>query len=215
MATLGQASGKTYLTVINGQFAQKVGEGTEGAEKRTNKNGKVVYEKYYKTAEGIITSMEIRTSDYDGRTFKTMCITLDDEIQLQFTGGIDNFQNKAIINALLTAQIDNPIRFIATKDEEGYSKVFPMQFNKGLKWFSTKDNPQGVPQPVKKTVAGETKWNWDDQDEWYFNKFQELSEKVKSFLPTKERVEEKETTVEDFPDNEELKEDVNPDDIPF
>lgn len=186
MATLGGGTtNMTYLGVVNGKFAQRVSEGTEGAEKRTNKDGKVVYEKYHSSAEGIISNMQVRSNEYNGKTFDTLCITLDNEIQMQFPGNIDNIQNKAIINTLLSKECDitKPIRFIATKDEDGYSKVFLMQNDKGIKRFSTKEHPEGVPQPKKTEKLGKIAWDWTEQNEWYYKKFQELSRSIENRMP--------------------------------
>lgn len=227
MATLGEAtSNMVYLGVVNGKFAQRVREDVTGAEERTLKSGRVIHEKLYGHAAGVITKLELRSNEYEGKTFKSMCITLDDEVQIQLNGGIDNYQNKDIINTLLSPDCDitKKMVFIAKKDEDGYSRVFILQDNKGIKRFSNKENLNGVPQPVKKKKMGEETWDWTAQDEWYFEKFHELSERVEKNEPHKELDEniakqqssanetegvvgeeqetKKETTVDDFPDKE-------------
>lgn len=246
MATLGEGNTSiVYLSVIDGKFAQRVRPDVVGVQKRTLKSGKVVYEKYYNNVKGIITKLELKAREYEGKTLKSLNITLDNEVQIQLSGGIDNAQNKNIINTLLSPQckLDCLLVFLISRDQDGYSEVFIMQDDHGIKRFSNKENPNGVPQPVKKEKMGEVKWDWDAQNEWFYNQFQELAKRVAGNIAhqeldqsvaaqgssgiqdASEPEEEKETTIEEFsdkepePTKEQLKEngkeDVNPDDIPF
>src|SRR5690606_10046845 len=139
---------------------------TESSERRELKNGKTVYERLYSHAEGVITKLELRTNEHEGKTFKSMCVTLDDEVQIQFNGGIDNFQNKDIINTLLSPEcdIDKRLTFVASIDENGYSRVFIMQDGRGIKRYSNRENPKDVPAPVEKERMGEKIWDWTEQD---------------------------------------------------
>lgn len=208
MARLGSlTSNMIYLTVVNGKFAQRVQEHDDGAQRRELKNGKIVYERYYPSAEGTISKMEIRTHESnDGKSFESMCITLDGEIQIQLSGGINNPQNKDIINTLLTdgCDINRELAFIVGLDKKGYSRVFIMQDGHGLKRFSTKDNPNGVPQPTQKKSMGKNVWDWTEQDEWYYNKFQDLAKKIEGDnSDLKKKVE------------NESEDSVDTDDIPF
>lgn len=203
----------------------RVKEGVEGAVERRNKNEKTVFEKYYPSVSGTISNIEIKTTEYEGRKFDTMKITLDDEIQVQMPGSMNNAQNKKIINTLMSPDCDlrKPLDFIATLDDAGYTEIFIMQGKKGIRRFSTKDNPNGVPQPTKKKLLGKDVWDWSKQDEWYFDEFHKLAEKINEFMPPEpeeikeEPVQDVEATVDDFPDakKEKLDEGVNPDDIPF
>jgi hypothetical protein len=71
---------KTFLNIINGQFAVKVTKETEGAVARTNKKGETVYEMLYqKLFEVMITEMKIEKNDFG----KQLAVTLQD--------GADNF----------------------------------------------------------------------------------------------------------------------------
>ena len=189
MATLGGSDTRIiYLSVVNGKFAQRVSPGTEGAEQRTTKDGKVVTEKKYNHASGIITKLELRSHEFGGKIFESMCITLDDEVQMQFSGGIDNSQNKNILNTLLSPDCDitKKLTFIANIDDEGYSQVFLLQNQKGIKRYSNKETPRDVPQPVKRERMGKTTWDWTEQDEWFYTKFHELAQKVEKNVANKE-----------------------------
>jgi len=246
MATLGESNSNiVYLSVVNGYLAQRVKKDVEKAVERTLKSGKVIYERLYNHTSGIITKIELRSNEFDGKTFKSMNVTLDDEVQVQFNGGLDNPQNKDIINTLLSpgCNIAEKLTFIANKDEDGYSRVFILQDGKGIKRFSNKANPNGVPQPVQKEKQGEKVWDWTDQDEWYFNEFKKLAKKIEQNEPNKEldgsaanqqqsnsSEESKDNSsadgLDDFPDRkgpiekkkdkkEDEDEDINNDDIPF
>lgn len=220
MASLEEAQKKmVFLSVFEGKFAQRVKKDSAGSVERATKSGKVVYEKYYSSAAGIITKLEIRSNEYDGKTFKSLNITLDNEVKIQLSGGIDNYQNKSIINTLLSPELDitRKLVFVVSKTKDGYSEVFIMQDDHGIKRFSSKNNLNGVPQPKEKESMGEKVWDWSEQNEWYYKKFNELSEKVKSNIanqeldnkisnqqestPTDEEKDERETTVDDFPSN--------------
>jgi hypothetical protein len=80
MGLIETQNNSTYLYVIHGKLAQKVGEG-EGT-KRENKNGKVVYEKYYNGISGKLVKAYTAPSDYgdqlhilieDGKTYAIQC----------------------------------------------------------------------------------------------------------------------------------------------
>lgn len=228
MATLGEnETSMVYLSLVNGRFAQRVKPDVEKAEKRTLKNGRVVYERYYNHAAGVITNLELRSNEYEGKTFESMLITLDDEVQIQLSGGIDNYQNKDIVNTLLSpgCDITKKMVFIAKRDDEGYSRVFILQDTKGIKRYSNKENPRDVPRPVEREKLGKKVWDWTEQDEWYFDKFQELSEKVQENVPHKEldasvakqqsTTSDQETTVEEVEEEVEDKKTKDPlDDFP-
>lgn len=197
MASLGGGQGsRRFVTVVNGKLAERVAKNTEGAVERTNKNGKVIYEKYHSQVSGKISKLELRSKEFEGKTYESVNITFDDEIQLQLSGNIDNMINKSIINTLLSEGCDlsKELVFIATKDDEGFSSVFIMQDGKGIKRYSTKDHPNGVPQPKKTTALGKTVWNWDEQNEWYFQKFQSLAKKIEELQKNKPE----ETIVDDI-----------------
>jgi len=233
-----------YLSLINGKFAQRVNADIVGAKQRELKSGRIVYEKSYAHAAGIVTNLELRSNEYEGKVFKSMCITLDDEIQIQLSGSMDNHQNKDIVNTLLSPDCDitSKLVFIPTKAEKGYSQVLILQNNKGIRRFSNKANPNDVPQPEEVDKMGARVWDWTKQDEWYYAKFQILAQEVQKNEPNREltnsipmqqevapqqEVKPDSDGMEEFPDRiqeeeptkEDLKnggeKDVNPSDIPF
>lgn len=53
--------GGKYFTILNGKFCQRVPDNTEGAVKRTNKLGKIVYEKFYDSFVGKLVG--VKTTD--------------------------------------------------------------------------------------------------------------------------------------------------------
>ena len=75
--------GKTFYTIVDGKFANRANEGDEGAVKREQKNGNVVWEILNTGIIGRITSGCIAKKELNGVKFQEIQINIDDDAMLQ------------------------------------------------------------------------------------------------------------------------------------
>jgi len=72
------SSSTPLFYILNGQFAEKVPEGTPNAVSRVNKNNETVHEVYRKAWRGIVKDWQIRESEFQGKKFKSLLVMFDD-----------------------------------------------------------------------------------------------------------------------------------------
>ncbi len=156
----------TYITILNGKFAQRVEKDTEGAVTRTNKLGKEVSEKFYDTLSGKLTGINVKDGDYG----KSWVFHFDDEgeqfhLQLSYSNSYATNLLKMLPNLDLT----KPFKLAPSQkivDGKTQSSLFINQDNTPIKHAFTKDNPNGLPDLKKIKVKG--KDTWDDSDRLEF-----------------------------------------------
>ncbi len=186
--------GKTFMTIINGKWAEKVEKGIEGAVERKNKKEEIVHELLYNDVSGIITSMVIEKKEFG----KQLNVVIDD-VGEAFTLSIpvESRYFDAFVNKIACADFKKPVRiapfsFIPngeTKPKSGmniYQVGNPKAITdvkKGqegkLPYFFTKEAPNGRPQPMKDgqpLAEGETL----EEEEWkaYFLQVSLFNQKV-------------------------------------
>ena len=71
-----------WLSIANGQIVKRVEEGTPGAKSRINKVGNTVWEKFFKSVVGRITSINVEVNKFEQKEIKI---------------GIEDKQNKAVL----------------------------------------------------------------------------------------------------------------------
>jgi hypothetical protein len=163
----------SYYTVLNGKFAQKVKEGTEGAVARKNKKDVMVYELLFDTLEGKLIGIETRDGDYG----KEIHFIINDGIenmkmQIQFSSST----LKSYLSRILNADLNRTLEFCVGWDKEKERTfAYLKQDGKTVQSMFTKDNPNGLPPMVRKKVKGKDIWDDSDQLE-FFENF--LNEKV-------------------------------------
>ena len=159
-----EGGGKTFMSIVNGKWAEKVEKGTERAVERINKKEQTVYERLYNDVSGKIISMVIEKKEFG----KQLNVVIDDVAEA-FTLSIpvESKYFDAFVNKIACADFTKPVRlapysFIPpgeTKPKSGmniYQEGNPKAITdvkKGqegkLPYFFTKENPNGRPQPMK------------------------------------------------------------------
>lgn len=180
MATLSndQGSSFSYITTFDGRLVQRVPEGTEGAQSRElqkgDNAGKLVWEKTYSSVEGMITGGGVEVKDFGAKKVKEIQVMLDDDIMLQLPMNMLARFAKPLPNLDAT----KPVKISVFKNKAGRSGLTISQesddgsFEK-LDWAYTKEEPNGLPQPVKDEDDGT--WDFRDHDKF-------LIKKVKAFF---------------------------------
>lgn len=152
-----------YLTISNGKLCRRVLQPTKTSVTRTNKAGKIVHEEFYKGWKGRITGIAVREHKEFGKFWN---VIITDEagdaiIQMNYSSGYSS----AFLKTLPNIDLKSDIVFTPNMKEEGDKKkttVFITQHGQPVKWFYTKDEPNGLPQLKQVKVKG--KITWDDSD---------------------------------------------------
>ena len=157
--TKSEKGSKTYLTIINGKFAQKVTADTPNAVARENKNKQLIHELLYDALEGQITGLKMEDSDF-GR-----------QLIVEVQSGIDKFNLTIPMESKYFDNFCYKINGINFNDEV---KIAPYSFDpndgKGKKTginfyqngnkivhYYTQEDPKGKPFPEGKDLS-DSKW---------------------------------------------------------
>lgn len=140
-----------YLTIVEGQLAQRMKSKTNNSTTRTLSNGNVVEEEYYRGISGMLFNLDVKTHPEYGETLHVY-ITDDKDYCIQMQLNSSYAQN--FLKTLPNVDINKPIVFtpsIKVKDDgkKDYT-VFLRQDDKPVKRFYTKDGDNKLPEPVIK-----------------------------------------------------------------
>ena len=148
-----------FITILGGKLCQRVADGTEGAVKRTNKMGNVVFEKFYDSFTGKLIDIKVQ----DGTYGKTWNFTFKDQaepytLQLSYSNSFSTAFLKQLPNIDLTKEmkISPSVKEVDGKDR---SSLFINQDGKTIKHAYTRENPNGIPDMEQVTVKGALIWD--------------------------------------------------------
>ena len=164
---LENREGGKYITILGGKFCQRVDENTPGAIQRTNKLGKVVFEKFYDSFTGKL--INIKTQDGNGYG-KNWIFDFKDSgevyhLQLSYSNSFATAFLKMLPNIDLTKEMKiSPS--IKEVDGKNKSSLFVNQDGIAIKHAYTKDVPNGLPQMVQVKVKGDLVWDDTDRIEF-------------------------------------------------
>lgn len=155
-------SNRIYLSVADGKIIQRVKEGTPNAIQRTTKNGKVVHEIKFGSLSGFLSGVSIKENEFG----KDWIFEIEDDGQVFALQMMYNSRYATtFLNALLNPDVNLNMPITITpwsKEVEGKTKTatYLKQGEEDVKWYFTKDNPNGMP-PLEKVVF-KGKEQWDD-----------------------------------------------------
>ena len=163
-----EQSNAIYLTIADGKISRKVKEPTGKSVQRTNKNGRVVNEEFYKGWKGFITDIQVRDTKEYGKFWN---ITLSDDegdaiLQMNYSSGYSAAFLKTLPNVDLSTEVMITPK-LTIEGEKKKTSLFISQVDetgkwKALSWAYTKDQPNGLPELRQIKVKG--KITWDDSD---------------------------------------------------
>lgn len=202
---VGTNTNAIYYSISEGKICRSFKEQTANSKSRTNKQGRLVHEEFYDYIDGVIANIATKESDFG----KFWMITLDDNgnkqiLQMNYSSGYANGFLKALPNVVL----GDKVKIIPSMKMEGDKKkttVFISQYGQPIKWFYTKENPNGLPQLEQIKVKG--KLTWDDSKAMEF-----LQNMVDTTIVPKLG---KSAQAEDPQPQEVGEEEVSTDDLPF
>jgi hypothetical protein len=159
---VGISSNTVYYSISNGKIVRQFPNKTESSIERINKNQRTVHEEFYDFLDGVLSDIYIKESEY-GRFWN---VVLQDDrsgvkqiLQVNYSSGYA----LGFLKALPNVDVKRAIKIIpnAKKDgEKTKTTIFIKQGDSSLKWYFTKDQPNGLPPLKKVRVKG--KEIWDD-----------------------------------------------------
>lgn len=151
--------GGNYITILGGKFSQRVPEGTLGATQRTNKLGKVVWEKYYDSFTGKLVNIKTQDGAY-GKNWLFDFKDKDEVYHLQLS--YSNSFATALLKMLPNIDLSKEMKVspsVKEVDGKNKSSLFVNQDGNTIKHAYTKDNPNGMPDMEQVTVKGVPVWD--------------------------------------------------------
>lgn len=163
---VGTNSNAIYYSISEGKISRQFKEATVNTKQRVNKNGRVVFEEFYDYIDGLIINISTKDSDYG----KFWMITLSDGdqsqvLQFNYSSGYAN----AFLKCLPNIDLNSKVKLIPSLKTEGDKKktaLFITQHGEPVKWYYTREHPNGLPELEQKKVKG--KMVWDDSEAMAF-----------------------------------------------
>ncbi len=148
-----------YISIYQGKFSQSVPEGFPGSVTRTNKNGRVVHEKYYDSFTGKLVGIKTQEGPY-GKNWMFSFKDHEDVYNLQL--GYSNNYAVSILKMLPNIDLTKEMKVSPKSETVGdktQTSLFINQNGNPIKHAFTKDNPNGIPQWEQITVKGVPTWD--------------------------------------------------------
>lgn len=162
MGAINNNSAIVYLTISDGKICRRVQSPTQFSKERINKEGKQVHEEHYSGWSGKITGIETRESDYG----KDWQVKMQDDdgiaiLSFKYSSGYASSFLKALPNVDLSKEVTLSPN-VKIEGDKKRTTLFLKQDGQPIKWYYTKDNPNGIPPLKQIKVKGVT--TWDDSE---------------------------------------------------
>ena len=166
------SGGKQFVTIVQGKFTLRCPEGTDGATMRVltkeGYEGKQVWEKYFDHIDGMLVGGEL----HEGKFGTDLCLNIKDDqvytVQIPVNSVFFEQFAKCVPNIDPTNWLFLGTGFDKERDKHFLYIKQGKAHDVAVHSAYTKDNPNGLPQAVKKTVMGKTKWDFEAQKEFLY-----------------------------------------------
>lgn len=191
MALEERSGGAKYLGVsMTGTFYEKSKEEKEGFEKYVSeKNGAVSYRRNYTAITGYITGIYEKEIEHESVKFKMFNIEIMDSGEKYVvstplttsTGSLDGIVT-SFIKTYKNVDKTKKLRFTCNKkkNERGYVPkclfISDALSDGAYKFYYTKENPNGMPEPEKKVKMGKESWDFTEQTNFLYERLKEFME---------------------------------------
>ena len=166
------ANNQTFVTIVGGKFTIRLQDGdtNPNAVERTlekgPKAGSVVRELQFSHLDGMIKSGEMHKSDY-GVDFTLVMEDGDEGFKLQIP--LESQYFGQVAKRLPNLDPTKKVVFGLGWDKDRQRNfLFIQQDGGSIHMNYTKDNPNGMPPPVKKTIKGVEKWDFEEQENFLY-----------------------------------------------
>ena len=181
---LGIKTNATYLNVRNGKLYRYSKTKEEGTTTILNKKGEEKYYFIYDYIEGYITKMSTRTENLLGIDKLFLSVQFVDGTETYYINmDVDSKYFESFCSIIPNANLTRPLRMVPNQKEvdgKMKSSLFLVQDSQMVKWFYTKDNPQGRPDvDVTLNKKGEVvDYDREARNKFYFNMLQEMNSQL-------------------------------------
>ena len=181
---LGIKTNATYLNVRNGKLYRYSKTKEEGTTTILNKKGEEKYYYIYDYIEGYITKMSTRTENLLGIDKLFLSVQFVDGTETYYINmDVDSKYFESFCSIIPNANLTRPLRMVPNQKEvDGKMRagLFLIQDSQMVKWFYTKDNPQGRPDvDVTLNKKGEVvDYDREARNKFYFNMLQEMNSQL-------------------------------------
>ena len=198
---------RTYLNFSNGKVVQEwkdqpkeewVPQGYELKTRTISKGVNQGKERYYVEFDGVsgeVLDIALEKTDNGNRIVVTL---VDDGKTYILQTDMDSAYGESLLMVMNNIDLTKEITFqpwlmnadewfkLTGKSIKGTKSGLTIKQD-GVKVskYYTKEEPNGLPAMVQKTVKGETKWNSDDRDNFLYDEFLKFVDKAKSTLDGK------------------------------
>lgn len=183
--TNNETSNSKIVTIVKGKFTIRLPDDSnnpKAVERELTMGvnaGKIVKELQYTGIEGSIERCYVDESDYganlitelvdeEGSRFKLQ-IPLDSQFFGQYAKRMPNIDTSKPL--FLGLGYDR---------ERGRNFLYARQGDEKVSMAYTKDNPNGLPEPIKKTVKGKEVWDFEEQENFLYEVAMDFSIKLES-----------------------------------
>lgn len=162
---LNEGQGRSnYLSVSDGKIAKRTNEDDPKAVKQTNKEGKVRYERHYKSIDGKVVGIEKKATPYGDR----LAITIKDGEDYILEMPYDSRYAGSFIKCIPNIDFSKKLTFnpwMKEVTENGQVKKRTALFLKhegsedNIPSAFTREAPNGMPELEQVTFKGKTEWD--------------------------------------------------------
>jgi hypothetical protein len=161
---LGNNAPKTYLNILEGKFVCKAAEDTKGATKRTNAEGRDVWELRYDNLSGYVSGLFTREGKFgkelvlvvqDGRDEYQIGMILSSGYAKGFLYTVPNvdFSKEVVFKPWYKVVVNDGV------ESKRSSMYLDQPFGTPVPRAYTKDEPNGLPEMTQVTFKGQQMWD--------------------------------------------------------
>lgn len=154
-----QQTSAIYLSIMDGKIVRRFQSPTAQTKERVTKEGKLVYEEFYKGWTGRITNVKTRENEFG----KDWQVYLQDEdgtaiLSMRYSSGYASAFLKALPNVDLSQDV-TITPHVKVDGDKKRTGIFLNQNGQSVKWFYTRETPNGLPGLEKIKVKGVEMWD--------------------------------------------------------
>lgn len=161
-----------YFRVAGGKLVRSAKADTPGAVAVKTPTGETVYQLHDDFIEGMITAFDEKTSDFNGKTTRSLVVVMsdtDEVYRIEMTRGKQYWADLLLRlpNVDLSKRITLSPYDITDKDTGSRNQGISMkQQGQKITRAFTKDNPGNLPQPKEIEIDGEKKLDWGPRNKY-------------------------------------------------
>jgi len=183
--TNSETSNSKIVTIVKGKFTIRLPDDSDNpkaVERELTMGvnaGKIVKELQYTGIEGSIERCYVDESEY-GVNYMTELVD-DESSRFKLQIPLDSQFFGQYAKRMPNIDTSKPLFLGLGYDRErGRNFLYARQGDEKVSMAYTKDNPNGLPEPTKKTVKGKEVWDFEEQENFLYEVAMDFSTKLES-----------------------------------